>query len=78
VVEAGRVVERGTHDDLLALGGRYASLYRTQFTTHPPDDDVACLVPGCDLVHLSAGGGKARSDPRVDVSIANDRIDRTR
>jgi ABC-type multidrug transport system fused ATPase/permease subunit len=78
VVEAGRVVERGTHDDLLALGGRYASLYRTQFATHPPDDDVACLIPGCDLVHLSAGGGKARSDPRVDVSIANDRNDRTR
>jgi ABC-type multidrug transport system fused ATPase/permease subunit len=31
VVEAGRIVERGTHDDLLAAGGRYAELYRTQF-----------------------------------------------
>ena len=31
VVEAGRVVERGTHDDLLDAGGRYAALYRTQF-----------------------------------------------
>ncbi|MER6789295.1 ABC transporter ATP-binding protein [Streptomyces sp. NPDC000658] len=31
VVEAGRIVERGTHDDLLADGGRYAELYRTQF-----------------------------------------------
>ncbi|MFD1147143.1 ABC transporter ATP-binding protein [Saccharothrix hoggarensis] len=31
VVEAGRVVERGTHTDLLAAGGRYEELYRTQF-----------------------------------------------
>ncbi|RDI72023.1 ABC transporter ATP-binding protein [Halopelagius longus] len=30
VLEDGRVVERGTHDDLLARGGRYASLWRAQ------------------------------------------------
>ncbi|MGO1230107.1 ABC transporter ATP-binding protein [Glutamicibacter arilaitensis] len=31
VVEGGRIVERGTHSDLLALGGRYSELYETQF-----------------------------------------------
>ncbi|MEU5278273.1 ABC transporter ATP-binding protein [Streptomyces asoensis] len=31
VVESGRIVERGTHDELLAAGGRYAELHRTQF-----------------------------------------------
>jgi len=31
VVEDGRVVEQGTHPELLALGGRYEELYRTQF-----------------------------------------------
>jgi ABC-type multidrug transport system fused ATPase/permease subunit len=31
VIEEGRVVERGAHRDLLAAGGRYAELYRTQF-----------------------------------------------
>jgi len=31
VVEDGRIVERGTHAELLATGGRYEELYRTQF-----------------------------------------------
>ncbi|WP_334170584.1 ABC transporter ATP-binding protein [Sinomonas sp.] len=31
VVEGGRIVERGTHADLLAADGRYAELYNTQF-----------------------------------------------
>jgi len=34
VMQDGRVVERGTHDDLLARGGPYADLYQTQFLGH--------------------------------------------
>lgn len=31
VVDAGHIAQRGTHEDLLAAGGLYAELYRTQF-----------------------------------------------
>jgi ATP-binding cassette subfamily B protein len=30
VIEAGRVVELGTHDELMALGGRYRSMFDLQ------------------------------------------------
>jgi ABC-type multidrug transport system fused ATPase/permease subunit len=39
VIEDGRVVERGTHRELLARGGRYTVLYETQFG--PQDAGVA-------------------------------------
>ncbi|MFD4557904.1 ABC transporter ATP-binding protein [Streptomyces sp. NPDC058469] len=44
VVEAGRIVERGTHDQLLATDGRYAELYRTQFEKQPDIGPVQEVV----------------------------------
>ncbi len=35
VVDAGRIIERGRHADLLARGGLYARLYREQFGGEP-------------------------------------------
>ena len=35
VIEDGRIIERGTHDELLAVGGQYATLYLTQFDETP-------------------------------------------
>ncbi|MER6418685.1 ABC transporter ATP-binding protein [Streptomyces sp. NPDC001137] len=37
VVEGGLIVERGTHEELLVAGGRYAELYRTQFEERAAD-----------------------------------------
>jgi len=36
VVDGGRIVERGTHEELLAAGGVYRDLYQTQFDVESP------------------------------------------
>ena len=41
VIEDGRVVERGTHEILLARKGRYAELYDTQFAPKPEGEEAA-------------------------------------
>jgi ATP-binding cassette, subfamily B, bacterial len=46
VVDEGRIVERGTHQDLLARGGLYADLYRTQFERQVVDAEPAASPPG--------------------------------
>ncbi|MGL5928375.1 MAG: ABC transporter ATP-binding protein, partial [Dermatophilaceae bacterium] len=37
VVDEGRIVERGTHAELVSRGGLYAELYRTQFADELTD-----------------------------------------
>jgi ATP-binding cassette, subfamily B, bacterial len=36
VIDEGRVLEHGKHEELLAAGGLYAELYRTQFASQEP------------------------------------------
>jgi ATP-binding cassette, subfamily B, bacterial len=40
VMDRGQVVERGTHDELIARGGLYAQLYETQFMSRSPDNTL--------------------------------------
>jgi ATP-binding cassette subfamily B protein len=40
VIDGGRIVQRGTHASLLADGGLYADLYRTQFVEDLPPTPV--------------------------------------
>ena len=57
VVEHGEVVERGRHQELLDLGGRYAELYVTQFATQEDGHES----PAED----AAGDGEAPVSPQV-------------
>jgi ATP-binding cassette, subfamily B, bacterial len=48
VIDGGRIVERGDHDELLAAGGLYAELYQTQFKRqahHPDSPELVTPAP---------------------------------
>jgi len=71
VVEAGRVIERGTHESLYALGGRYYDLYTKQ---HAVEANLF-LAPGeGNDLEDSAGaeiqaGASSRNDPALPDAI---------
>lgn len=62
VLEAGRIVEQGTHDALVNAGGAYAQLYARQFR------DVS-LPAGAGLSSGNGDGGHA--DERASVATVN-------
>ncbi len=44
VLDGGRIVERGTHEELVELNGRYAALLRGDVAARPEDDTSAALA----------------------------------
>jgi ATP-binding cassette, subfamily B, bacterial len=49
VLEDGRVVEHGTHAELVAAGGRYEELYRTQFDDAAPPQEPVPASPTVEV-----------------------------
>jgi ABC-type multidrug transport system fused ATPase/permease subunit len=62
VIEGGQIVERGTHEELLAAGGRYFELYTKQ---HGLEENLF-LAPGeGDVVPEGEAGARAAREPGV-------------
>src|ERR1700736_6623277 len=66
VIEAGRIIERGTHESLYAAGGRYFDLYTKQ---HAVETNLF-LAPGeGDAVPSDAEGAESRTNGRGDAGV---------
>ena len=46
VMENGRIIEQGTHDDLLAAQGAYHRLYQSQFTAAVAEQEEPAPAAG--------------------------------
>ena len=60
MLEHGEIVERGTHQELLALGGRYRTLYDKQYTF-----ETRSIHQSRRGFHARAGGGEDSVDAQV-------------
>ena len=71
VLEQGRIVEQGTHDELLRLGGHYALLWKHQSGGFLPEQGLGAGLPG--HVSVDEGGVATDAGPRARETSEQDR-----
>jgi subfamily B ATP-binding cassette protein MsbA len=68
VMEGGEIIERGTHDELIAADGRYKELYEKQYSLEMdqyinPGEDPTLAASTPDLEQASAGRPSSSGSP---------------
>ena len=73
VLHAGRVAEHGTHEELLALNQRYASMWRKQIRAQQAADEAKVLTDRAEKLRKELEGGESpnQSDNESIVSGRN-------
>ena len=61
VLHAGQVAERGTHDELLALKGRYASMWRKQIRAQKAAEEAKVYTDRAEQLRSEAQGDESAS-----------------
>ena len=73
VLHSGRVAERGTHEELLALKGRYASMWRKQIRAQKAAEEAKVLSDRAEQLRNEAQGGDSASQSEDERAGGNRR-----